>query len=437
MAALTLGFTGMDASTESELRRAFEQALPAAGGGWQLVPDTHADFVVVDMDSMYGPMSWLRLHAAGKQVVGLTAAPRTQTPYRLGRPVQADDLASLLRDIRVAAGFDAEPVAAVTPPAPADVAKPAAVAHPSGMTPSPAPTDQLPEELPVAASASDLPANADAITEPVYAADEPPSVAVGQVLPAAPSIAPGAPPAAPGAPPAAPSISPSAPAPAAPEPDADAASPRPAAAAPEPAAAPAPPTPTPPPARSAEPRTLAEWLASGRLRGRLRFAHGNTTVLIDADQRQYYGPAALKPLSPLFERDAAQADFETVSPDVWSAQAAALGTPQPLARLVWYGALLAGHGRIAAGYDPDDRFRLTKWPQTEREFPKHFRIATAMMKAPATVAEIAEAANVPAEDVADFVNASLATGFAEPYREPEPEPETPRGGGLFGRLRGR
>ena len=60
-----------------------------------------------------------------------------------------------------------------------------------------------------------------------------------------------------------------------------------------------------------------------------------------------------------------------------------------------------------------------------------------MMKGPATVAEIAQAANVPETDVADFVNASLATGFAEPYREPEPEPEAPKSGGLFGRLRGR
>src|SRR3546814_8331743 len=41
---------------------------------------------MVDMDSMYGPMSWLRLHAAGKQVIGLTTAQRTQTDFRLGRP---------------------------------------------------------------------------------------------------------------------------------------------------------------------------------------------------------------------------------------------------------------------------------------------------------------------------------------------------------------
>ncbi|WP_202909009.1 hypothetical protein [Cognatilysobacter segetis] len=404
MAALTLGFTGMDASTESELRHAFEQALPASGGGWQLVPDTHADYVVVDMDSMYGPMSWLRLHAAGKHVVGLTAAPRTQTPYRLGRPVGKDELATLLRDIRDAAGI---PAAA---PAPTPAAVPAAAAEPSvppsrpsGMTPSPEPMDLLPEERPLPSPADELPANPEAITEPAAIADEPPSVAVGQVLPAAPSIEPA--PAAPAAPVA------------------------PAASA-APAEAPA-------PVRSVEPRTLAEWLASGRVRGRVRFGDASTSVLIDADERQYFGPAALKATAPLFDRESTLADFEPVSADVWSAQTAALGAPQPLARLIWFGALLAGQGRLEGGYGAGERFKLSKWPQTEREFPKHFRIATAMMKGPATVAEIAEASSVPEADVADFVNASLATGFAEPYREPEPEPDSSKPGGLFGRLRGR
>ncbi|AXK71510.1 hypothetical protein DWG18_03845 [Lysobacter sp. TY2-98] len=405
MAALTLGFTGMDASTESELRTAFERALPASGGGWQLVPDTHADYVVVDMDSMYGPMSWLRLHNAGKQVVGLTASPRTQAPYRLGRPVDADALTELLRDIRVANGVEAVAAPAAAPPAapapapaaPAAVAEPV-IAKPSGMTPSPQPTDQLPEERPAPITATELPANPAAITEPAAPVNEPPSVAVGQVVPPAPSIQPVAPP---------------------------------------PAAAPTPaPTPAATPARSAEPQSLAEWLASGRLRGRVRFADNGTAVLLDTDQRQYFGPSGLKPVTPLFSRNATVADFEAVSADVWNAQTAALGAPQPIARLIWYGALLAGEGRIAPGYDPNDRFRLIKWPQTEREFPKHFRIATAMMKGPATVKEVAEASSVPETDVADFVNASLASGFAEPYSEPEPEPDAAKSG-LFGRLRGR
>ena len=71
---LTLGLTGMDPATESALQTAFKVANARLGGRWTLVPEPQADFVVVDMDSMYGPMSWLRLHAAGKSVIALTAA---------------------------------------------------------------------------------------------------------------------------------------------------------------------------------------------------------------------------------------------------------------------------------------------------------------------------------------------------------------------------
>ena len=74
---LTLGLTGMDQATEAALKSSFTDANERLGL-WMLQNEADADFVVVDMDSMYGPMSWLRLHAAGKKVIGLTSAPRTQ-----------------------------------------------------------------------------------------------------------------------------------------------------------------------------------------------------------------------------------------------------------------------------------------------------------------------------------------------------------------------
>ena len=101
--------------------------------------------------------------------------------------------------------------------------------------------------------------------------------------------------------------------------------------------------------------------------------------------------------------------------------------------------LSSGHGALLPGPDPDGQYRLSKWPQTEREYPKHFRIATAMMKGPATVNEVAEASGVSREEVCDFVNANLATGYAEFVPPPPPEPEAPppKPAGLFGRMRGR
>ena len=64
--ALTLGITGMDSKTEAEMQAAFKAANAETGNKWTLVGDDSAEYVVIDMDSLYGPMSWLRLHAAGR-----------------------------------------------------------------------------------------------------------------------------------------------------------------------------------------------------------------------------------------------------------------------------------------------------------------------------------------------------------------------------------
>src|SRR5690606_5461900 len=174
------------------------------------------------------------------------------------------------------------------------------------------------------------------------------------------------------------------------------------------------------------------------LSGKLRYQRdGGPVLLIDADARQYHGPAVLKPLAGYFEGNVDASDFQPADASAWADEAGRIGAAQPLSRLSWYGGLQAGGGALLPGFDPQGKYHLTKWPQTEREFPKHFRIATAMMKGPATLQEIADASGVPVSDVADFVNANLATGFAEPWVEPAPEPTDAQKPGLFGRLRGR
>jgi len=65
---------------------------------------------------------------------------------------------------------------------------------------------------------------------------------------------------------------------------------------------------------------------------------------------------------------------------------------------------------LLPGFSPGKKFLLTKWPQIEREFPKHFRLATVMMKGPALIKEIAELSGVTQAEVADFVNAGLLAG---------------------------
>jgi hypothetical protein len=202
-----------------------------------------------------------------------------------------------------------------------------------------------------------------------------------------------------------------------------------------PTIAPAPAAPPPPPHE----RTLVDWLVVGALPGRMRYRrNAGPILLIDPITRQYHGPAPLKPLAGYFEGIVAEQDFEPAEAATWAREATALGPPQPLARLQWFGGLLAGKGALLPGHDPHGRYKLSKWPQTEREFPKHFRIATAMMKGPATLDEVAAASGVPLAEVVDFVNASLVTGYAEFVPEQPPEPtEPPKSSGLFGRLRGK
>ncbi|MBA2238059.1 MAG: hypothetical protein H0W24_05075, partial [Lysobacter sp.] len=204
---------------------------------------------------------------------------------------------------------------------------------------------------------------------------------------------------------------------------------------------------TEPPAPTIEPRTatpaqpqeqtLIEWLASGRLSGRIRVERDGVALLIDNAQREYFGPSVLKPLTAHARAQLSPKDLEQVDPAEWARQTASMGAAQPLLRLVWFGNLVAGAGKLVPGFDPAARYQMLKWPQTEREFPKHFRIATMMMKGPATLAEIAAGSGVPLPDVIDFVNANLATGFADVEHVPEPEPEPTKSTGLFGRLRGR
>ena len=345
--SLTLGMTGMDPATESDLKSAFDQANARLARRWRLVPETDADHVVVDMDSMYGPMSWLRLHAAGKKVVGLTSARRSQTDYHLPRPFDADGVAALLDEI--AAGV------------PADV-------EPAGMSPSPVPQDQLREEAPLAVD--------EEARAPGPVPGKPASEDVATLKPA--TIAPAVPP---------------------------------------------------------RERTLADWLAPGALSSRVRFSRdGDAAIYIDPDAREYFGPAGLKPLAGYFTGAVTDADFDPVEGAGWDGGIATLGAAQPLLRLQWYGGLLAGQGNLLPGFDPAGRYKLSKWPQTEREYPKHFRIATAMMTGPATLDAVAAASGVPLAEVTDFVNASLATGYAEfvPEEAPEP-PESAKSGGLFGR----
>jgi hypothetical protein len=210
--------------------------------------------------------------------------------------------------------------------------------------------------------------------------------------------------------------------------------PAPVAAAPVVEPASVAPAPEPAKARPAEPR-LADLLRPGALAGPVRLKLPDAPDLVlDPDSQTYLGAAALKPLLPYCAAIIHDGELQPVAAANLPALAASLGGSQPLSRLAWLCALSSGNGALMPGFSPNDKYKLLKWPQTEREYPKHFRIATVMMKGPANLTEIAELSSTPLGEVIDYVNACLASGAAEPEGA-APAPVEANKGGLLGRFR--
>lgn len=135
-------------------------------------------------------------------------------------------------------------------------------------------------------------------------------------------------------------------------------------------------------------------------------------LVIDPDSDAYYFEStSLNPLAVLLQQPAAA--WTPVYSEALKAIRASAGVPQPLARLRWYAGLIATPGILSRALSRAVRYKLSNWPETEREFPKHFRIAKEMAKAAATVDEIVATSAMPYDQVVDYVNACFATGRLE------------------------
>ena len=155
--------------------------------------------------------------------------------------------------------------------------------------------------------------------------------------------------------------------------------------------------------------------------------------LLDPEHRQWHATSTLKPLSGWCTRALAATDVTSVDDKDFTADIAAM-TAHPYARLKWLTHLVCGEDRLDDSLDPNGRYKLARWPQSEREFPRHFRIATVMLKQLATLDEIAAQSGATIADVANFINAYQAIGYVE-CDAPERPQEEARRGGLFARMK--
>lgn len=188
--------------------------------------------------------------------------------------------------------------------------------------------------------------------------------------------------------------------------EATASAPEPAPAAATPSAAAATPAPDVEPPAPVADVTLGTALLTDKLDHAVSIGDGEITLQLDPEHGSYSGAAKLAPLRTLLDQPLASARPLTAA----SLDAMRAGETLPLTRLLWFAALCATPGKLAPELDPDALFHLTRWPQIEREFPRHFRIATAMMREANTIEALATTANTPETDVIDFINAYHMAG---------------------------
>jgi hypothetical protein len=164
--------------------------------------------------------------------------------------------------------------------------------------------------------------------------------------------------------------------------------------------------------QSVGPVNAAEALALGMaISARKLTGPDGAELVIDPERSAYYFEStSLKPMLAILEQSAKQ--WEPVFPEGLAA-ARSNHSAQPLERLLWFAGLVATPGILGRELDYTERYKLAGWPKTEREYPKHFRIAKAMLQEPATADEIAAASGMPYEDVIDYMNASHAAGRLE------------------------
>lgn len=139
---------------------------------------------------------------------------------------------------------------------------------------------------------------------------------------------------------------------------------------------------------------------------------GLPSIIIDPARQRWYAGVGLKALAGWSKHPLRRDQMIHLDADEF-AKAVEILPAQLYSRLVWFAHMARSEGNLDPGLPADARYRLTRWPLVEREFPKHFRIATAMMRGTGTIEEIAGQSAASVGDVVDFINAYHALGYVE------------------------
>lgn len=337
MNANTVCFSGFSREDEVHVLSIFDQANMRLPKRWAATNEKEADLIVIDMDTVYGHMTWLKANADGKITAAVTTSSRAEANHILPRPLTLDGLVSLLASL-------SNQTASAVP-----------IARTTGQQ-----TAITPEMLNARSTGQQAVFKA---TEPAASAVAPQSAITAEIPATTPRMTTGTQSAMP-------NLGPKA-------------------------------------------LKLLDFLKPGALGGPVKIQLNDAPLLvIDPVRQVYLGSNSLKPYMVYGSATLTESDFIAIDDDEFEQLNKQLGGSHPLSRLSWLAGLVGGNGQLLPAYNPNSLFKLSKWPQTEREFPKHFRIATVMMKGPAKLTDIAEQSGASLGDVTDFVNANLISGHA-------------------------
>ena len=337
MNANTVCFSGFSREDEAQVLSAFDQANMRLPKRWAATNEKEAELIVIDMDTVYGHMTWLKANNDGKITAAVTSSDRAESDHLLPRPVTLQSLVTLL-------GLLSEQTPSASP-----------IARTTGQQAA-----VTPEMLNARSTGQQAVFTA---SEPTIRAIDPQAFVTAELPATTPRMTTG--------------------------------------------------TQAAMPYLGPKALKLLDFLKSGVLGGPVKIQLNDAPLLvIDPGSQTYLGSTSLKPYIAYGMATLTESDFTAIDTDEFNQLSKQLGGSQPLARLSWLAGLVGGHGQLLPAYNPNSLFKLSKWPQTEREFPKHFRIATVMMKGPAKLTEISEQSGSSLGDVTDFVNTNLISGHA-------------------------
>jgi len=321
----TIAITGASEQDAARIASLLEKHRGRLSTPWENGEAAHADLLVVDIESMYGQMDWLRARSRGRLVVAYTSAAEPVEPeFSLRKPVVSSDLIALLNRISENMGsgrLEAAPMRPANAESYEAASAPQPVVHLADRKPAANGAEPKP-----AAAVVDAPAEIKVVHPETYRIDE----------------------------------------------------------------------------------LLAVLDAND---GPVRLVHeGLPSIIIDPVRQRWYAGVALKALWDWAKLPLRRSELIHLNAAEFAAAIEILPA-QAYSRLTWFAHLARSGGQLDAGLPADGRYRLTRWPQVEREFPKHFRIATAMMSGAGTIDDIASQSKAGASDVVEFINAYNALGY--------------------------